>query len=208
MNGVVGEHTCGETRRWRSSASGSSSSGPTSLPDPFCPRRRRRSDPGRRSLYRGPLDGTAALARRLSAVPPRHAGEGGRRLVLRFLLQDEASLERCGRAWPSWRPLKGLPRNEQVVAACTDAAVRVADVPVGEPHRMSLRVFLLELGRIGDVQDHLSRRYFMRVPPPTRLSPPETTWSRDRCPSSSSADPPLRRDAGQDERWGATRSTG
>ena len=122
-----------------------------------------------------------ALLRSLASYQPYRRvmparADGGS--ILRFLLQDEASPRAVGACLAEVRTLlKGLPRNEPVVAAATEAAVRVGDAPLGQLTPPALRAYLHELEKgIADVHDHLDTVYFMRsVSPPrsgSRISGP------------------------------------
>ncbi len=90
--------------------------------------------------------------------------------TLRFLLQDDAFPRAVSACLGEMRDLvKTLPRNEEVLAACTDAAVVVADAPVSELSAVGLRAFLGELvPAVAAVHDHLDACYFAPPARPTR----------------------------------------
>jgi uncharacterized alpha-E superfamily protein/transglutaminase-like putative cysteine protease len=82
--------------------------------------------------------------------------------TLRFLLQDEAFPRAVSACLSEMRDLvKTLPRNEPVLAACTDAAVVVADAPVSELTSVGLRAFLDELQpAVQAVHEEIEATYF------------------------------------------------
>jgi transglutaminase-like putative cysteine protease len=82
--------------------------------------------------------------------------------TLRFLLQDEAFPRAVCACLTELRDLvKSLPHNEPILAACTDAAVLVADAPLAQPTSPGLRAFLAELQpAIGNLHDHIEASFF------------------------------------------------
>ena len=96
------------------------------------------------------------------AMPTRPGGGS----TLRFLLQDEAfprSVSAC--LGELLALVKTLPRNEPVLAACTDAAVVAADAPAPQLTAAGLRAVVAGLGSaLSAIHDHVDATYF---PAPT-----------------------------------------
>ena len=98
--------------------------------------------------------------------------------TLRFLLQDEAFPRAVSACVSEMRDLvKTLPRNESVLAACTDAAVVVAEAPVSELTSVGLRAFLDELQpAVGAVHDEIEATYFVVRAHHRRRRPRPLRW--------------------------------
>ena len=114
-----------------------------------------------------------ALLRSLAAYQPfRRAmpARPDRGATVRFLLQDDAFPRAVSSCLTELRDkVKQLPGNEEVLAACTDAAVLVADAPVDALDAPSLRTLMAELGHaIAVVHDRLAALYFAPRRDPAR----------------------------------------
>jgi uncharacterized alpha-E superfamily protein/transglutaminase-like putative cysteine protease len=85
--------------------------------------------------------------------------------TLRFLLQDEAFPRAvCACLGDIRDVVKALPRNEPVLAACTDAAVVVSDAPVSQLTALGLRAFLAELlPAVQSIHDQVEASYFLHA---------------------------------------------
>lgn len=94
--------------------------------------------------------------------------------ALRFLLQDDAFPRAVSSCLTELRTtVKRLPANEEVLAACTDAAVLVADVPVDRLTPAELRCLIGDLqGALSAIHERLDSTYFRSViamvPEPSR----------------------------------------
>ncbi len=94
--------------------------------------------------------------------------------ALRFLLQDDAFPRAVSSCLTELRStVKRLPGNEEVLAACTDAAVLVADVPVDFLTATELRCLIGDLqGALTAIHERLDATYFRSmtamVPDPRR----------------------------------------
>jgi len=82
--------------------------------------------------------------------------------ALRFLLQDDAFPRAVSSCLTELRTtVKRLPGNEEVLAACTDAAVLVADVPVDRLTPAELRCLIGDLqGALTAIHERLDSTYF------------------------------------------------
>jgi transglutaminase-like putative cysteine protease len=110
--------------------------------------------------------------------------------TLRFLLQDETFPRAVASCLGELRSiLKRLPNNEEVLTACTDAAVLVADVPVDRLTPPELRVLIEDLlPAVHAIHGHLDSVFFHpAVTDP--LSVAESEMPRMRA-GKSTAGPP------------------
>jgi transglutaminase-like putative cysteine protease len=129
-----------------------------------------------------------ALLRSLAAYQPFRRAIPARPdngATLRFLLQDDAFPRAVSSCLSELRAtVKRLPANEEVLAACTDASVLVADAPIDRLTPGELRKLLGEFAlMLGVIHDRLDATYFRSV---TAL---DSESARSREPSIRVAGP-------------------
>jgi transglutaminase-like putative cysteine protease/uncharacterized alpha-E superfamily protein len=106
-----------------------------------------------------------ALLRSMAAYQPFRRAMPARPdngATLRFLLQDDAFPRAVSSCLAELRAtVKRLPGNEEVLAACTDAAVLVADAPVDRLTPAALRSLVADLhDGLGAIHDRIVTTYF------------------------------------------------
>lgn len=121
-----------------------------------------------------------ALLRSMAAYQPFRRAMPARPdngATLRFLLQDDAFPRAVSSCLSELRAtVKRLPGNEEVLAACTDASVLVADAPVDRLTPAELRCLAADLHvTLGAIHERLDATYFRSmsamVPGPSRPRP-------------------------------------
>jgi uncharacterized alpha-E superfamily protein/transglutaminase-like putative cysteine protease len=126
-----------------------------------------RADSAAPSSGRDPYDEVhwMALLRSVAAYQPFRRAMPARPdngATLRFLLQDDAFPRAVSSCLSELRAtVKRLPGNEEVLAACTDASVLVADAPVDRLTPAELRALVGDLqGALVGIHDRLDAAYF------------------------------------------------
>jgi uncharacterized alpha-E superfamily protein/transglutaminase-like putative cysteine protease len=109
-----------------------------------------------------------ALLRSVAAYQPFRRAMPARpdnSATLRFLLQDDAFPRAVASCLSELRDtVKRLPGNEEVLAACTDASVLVADAPVDRLTPSDLRSLVGDLHvALGAIHERLDATYFRSV---------------------------------------------
>ncbi len=138
-----------------------------------------RADSAAPTRGRDPYDDVhwMALLRSLAAYQPFRRAMPARPdngATLRFLLQDDAFPRAVSSCLSELRgTVKRLPGNEEVLAACTDASVLVADAPVDRLTPSELRSLVGDLhGALAAIHGRLDETYFRStnamVPEPSR----------------------------------------
>jgi len=101
--------------------------------------------------------------------------------TLRFLLQDDAFPRAVSSCLSELREtVKRLPGNEEVLAACTDASVLVADAPVDRLTPAELCELIGELhAALTAIHERVDASYFRL--PAAALPAPSTSWGPSIC---------------------------
>jgi uncharacterized alpha-E superfamily protein/transglutaminase-like putative cysteine protease len=127
-----------------------------------------------------------ALLRSVSAYQPFRRAMPARPdsgATLRFLLQDDAFPRAVSSCLSELRStVKRLPGNQEVLAACTDASVLVADAPVDRLTATELRALVGDLHTaLGAIHDRLDDAYFRAsTAPEAEPLPPREQRIRSR----------------------------
>ncbi len=141
-----------------------------------------RADSAAPTRRRDPYDDVhwMALLRSLAAYQPFRRAMPARPdngATLRFLLQDDAFPRAVSSCLSELRgTVKRLPGNEEVLAACTDASVLVADAPVDRLTPSELRSLVGDLhGALASIHSRLDETYFR----PVSTLAPESSRAHD-----------------------------
>ena len=131
-----------------------------------------------------------AILRSLASYQPfRRATPTGRdaAMLVEFLLQDQHLPRSVNACLAELRELvKALPRNEAVLASCTDTSVMVAAAPITEADPGGLRSFLVDLQEaIGHIHHQIAESYFGAVRAVGTASPGREIDGRPRRQPSS-----------------------
>jgi transglutaminase-like putative cysteine protease len=114
--------------------------------------------------------------------------------TVRFLLQDDSFPRAVSSCLSELRAtLKRLPGNSEVLAACTDASVLVADAPVDRLTPAQLRRLIGDLqSALGAIHERLETTYFRSLPgslPESSSAPGPSIRMRDSAARAASLPP-------------------